>query len=149
MNGVPFQEAGLYPHHPFTGSLLLQAFSLGGFTCGLGSSLPLLLRVSPGARVSPSIFCLTTWTNPELINHLCWSHLPAVLPFSAFLAVIMILGHIMQAWCSAIKHVPTQDPPSPQLGASSSAWNLNLPFHQFSTHKCAILVAREDILGCF
>lgn len=75
--GVPFSRRQDYiPTTPFTGSPFcrLSAWVDSPVVWALPASAPesgFLL----GPESAPLFSALTTWTNPELINHLCWSHL--------------------------------------------------------------------------
>lgn len=115
--GALFQGAGLYPPPPLhTGSPFCRLSAWVDSPVVWASSLP-QFYISSWVRVSPLFSALTTWTNPELINCLCWSHLSCSAAIFCFSGCDYDPSHIMQALVLCYKACPHQIH-QVQLGAS-------------------------------
>lgn len=118
--GMPFSRRQDYiPITPFTGSPFcrLSAWVDAPVVWALPASAPesgFLL----GPESAPLFSALTTWTNPELINHLCWSHLSCSTDIFCFSGCYYDPGPYHAGLVLCYKACPHSDPPSPQLGAS-------------------------------
>ena len=114
--GALLQEAGLsdtIPTTPFTGSPFcrLSAWVDSPVVWALPASAPesgFLL----GPESAPLFSALTTWTNPELINHLCCSHLSCSTGIFCFSGCYYDPGPNHASLVLCYKACPHSDPPT-------------------------------------
>ena len=151
--GALLQEAGLSdttPTTPFTGSPFcrLSAWVDSPVVWALPASAPesgFLL----GPESAPLFSALTTWTNPELINHLCCSHLSCSTGIFCFSGCYYdpVPNHAGLVLC--YKACPHSDPPTVPNWEPPCAWTPNSFIPSVLHSQVCHLVAREDILGLF
>lgn len=151
--GALLQEAGLsdtIPTTPFTGSPFcrLSAWVDSPVVWALPASAPesgFLL----GPESAPLFSALTTWTNPELINHLCCSHLSCSTGIFCFSGCYYDPGPNHASLVLCYKACPHSDPPTVPNWEPPCAWTPNSFVPSVLHSQLCHLVAREDILGLF